>query len=143
MKRYVAGFAVSYDEGTVALVRKSHPSWQAGKLNGIGGHIEEGEAPIDAMRREFLEETAIAVSDWREFVLLGGKEWQVHFFVASVSTADLSALRGADDEPIEVHPIAAIPSLPVIPNLRWLVLLAIDKDRIVGELHETAGWVAP
>jgi 8-oxo-dGTP pyrophosphatase MutT (NUDIX family) len=33
----------------------------AGKLNAIGGHVEEGELPVLAARREVLEETGIVL----------------------------------------------------------------------------------
>jgi len=140
---YVAGFAVDYHNQTVALVRKARPAWQAGKLNGVGGHIEDGEEPLAAMRREFLEEAWGDAQDWRLFVVLGGKGWKVHFFIAYVDETEMAELHGVGDEPIEVHPLEALPGLPVIPNLRWLIPLGLDADRIEGELHETAGWVAP
>jgi 8-oxo-dGTP diphosphatase len=143
LKRYVVGFAVNEELRAIALIRKARPAWQAGRLNGIGGKIEDGEEPIDAMRREFKEETGVAVPEWREVVTLRGEGWAVYFFVADVASWELDAMRGEEDEPIEVHPLEVIGSLSVIPNLRWLIPLAIDKDRITGDLRETAGWVAP
>jgi 8-oxo-dGTP diphosphatase len=66
MKKYVVGFMFSTDLQFVALIRKNRPEWQAGKLNGIGGKIEEDESPRDAMIREFYEETGVltASDDW-------------------------------------------------------------------------------
>ena len=58
--RYVLGFVFSLDASRVLLIWKNRPEWQKGKLNGIGGKIEEGELPIDAMKREFSEETSFA-----------------------------------------------------------------------------------
>jgi 8-oxo-dGTP pyrophosphatase MutT (NUDIX family) len=55
--RYVVGFLFSQDESKVLLVWKNRPAWQNGKLNGIGGKIEAGETPLQAMEREFKEET--------------------------------------------------------------------------------------
>ena len=55
-KTYVAGFLFSPDRSRVLLIRKNRPAWQAGKLNGLGGKIEPGETPPQAMRREFREE---------------------------------------------------------------------------------------
>lgn len=54
---YVLGFMFNLAESKVLLVWKNRPAWQAGKLNGVGGKIEEGETPIQAMNREFAEET--------------------------------------------------------------------------------------
>jgi 8-oxo-dGTP pyrophosphatase MutT (NUDIX family) len=55
--RYVVGFLFSEDESRVLLVWKNRPAWQDGKLNGVGGKIEAGETPLQAMEREFKEET--------------------------------------------------------------------------------------
>lgn len=55
--QYVLGFMFNEAESKVILIFKNRPAWQAGKLNGIGGKIEEGETPIQAMNREFAEET--------------------------------------------------------------------------------------
>lgn len=62
---YSLGFAFD-DLGRVALIEKLKPAWQAGRLNGIGGKIEPGESGLEAMSREFLEETGIhiLVTDW-------------------------------------------------------------------------------
>ena len=61
MKLYVVGFLHYKDE--VVLLRKSRPPMLAGKLNGIGGKIEPGEHAVDAMVREFAEETGLQTSE--------------------------------------------------------------------------------
>ena len=45
---YVVGLLFSPDRNTVVLINKTKPDWQAGKLNGVGGKIEEGESPLNA-----------------------------------------------------------------------------------------------
>jgi 8-oxo-dGTP diphosphatase len=124
---YVAGFAVY--EGRVALVRKLKPAWQAGKLNAIGGKIEAGESPIQAMVREFAEETGVIScnGDWQNFVVLHGPWGVVHFFVSY--TIDVSMCRTMEAETIEV--VATVDDGPYLPygdtyirNLKWLVPLA-------------------
>lgn len=42
MSSYVCGFMCSWDLQNFLLIRKTHPEWQKGKLNGIGGKIESG-----------------------------------------------------------------------------------------------------
>ena len=49
MKKYVAGFMFSSDKSEVLLVEKMSPEWQRGLLNGIGGKIEGGETPLEAI----------------------------------------------------------------------------------------------
>jgi 8-oxo-dGTP pyrophosphatase MutT (NUDIX family) len=57
IQEYVLGFVFNLDKTKVALMRKTKPEWQRGRLNGIGGKIELGETSITAMHREFKEET--------------------------------------------------------------------------------------
>ena len=53
---YVLAFI--YDKfGNILLIRKNRPEALAGKLNGIGGKVEENELPIAAVLREIKEET--------------------------------------------------------------------------------------
>ncbi len=69
---YVCGFMMSWDMHEFFLIRKTHPKWQKGKWNGIGGKIENTqkdpalpdivETPQEAMVREFKEETGIETS---------------------------------------------------------------------------------
>ncbi len=130
---YVAGFMYSEDETQVALIRKIKPLWQAGSLNGIGGKIERGEFPYDAMVREFEEETGCKDYKWSEFCRLSGDNYVVYFFS---SKGDLSLLESKEEEQVEIHNIKDIFDLQVIPNLRWLIPLGIDKDRVGGDLME-------
>lgn len=60
--QYVLGFAFDKEFKHVLLVWKNRPRWQAGKLNGVGGKIEPGEAVRAAMVREFQEETGICTN---------------------------------------------------------------------------------
>lgn len=58
---YVCGFA--FNGPHVALILKNRPAHLAGKLNGIGGKLEEGDSsPEAAMAREFLEEAGVATT---------------------------------------------------------------------------------
>lgn len=56
MKKYVLGFLFSRDFTRVVLIKKNRPSWQADKLNGIGGKVEDSDtSSLAAMIREFRE----------------------------------------------------------------------------------------
>lgn len=114
-RRYVLGFLFSEDGSRVLLIWKNRPAWQAGKLNGIGGKIEDGEQPLDAMKREFVEETLfVGYGDLRN------AEWS-----SANSTRPewhLVGKRGRvamfDDQPgsYEMFIYAA-----TIPDVRWAV----------------------
>ena len=129
--RYVVGFMFSPAEESVLLIRKTHPDWQAGKLNGVGGRIEDGESALDAMRREFAEETGIYHLRWIQFCVLGdARNWQVHCFAAF---GDVFSATTTTDEAIEIISVREFPS-DTIPDLRWLIPMALSMkdERVAG-----------
>ncbi len=65
--QYVLGF-LRHDIAVV-LVKKNKPEFMKGFWNGIGGSIEDGESPADAMMREAEEEANLNV-DWNLFTIL-------------------------------------------------------------------------
>lgn len=65
----------------VLLVRKNHPDWQNGRLNGVGGRARMFETPLECAQREWTEETSLPVpSDLAEFLVLEDREVVVHMF---------------------------------------------------------------
>jgi 8-oxo-dGTP diphosphatase len=121
---YACGFLFSRDRGRVLLIGKRRPAWQAGRLNGVGGKIEPGETPAQALRREFREEAALDVPDWQEVLVLTGPDWRGHFFRAA---GDVDAARSVTDELLEIHAIRPLPP-DTIPNLRWIIPMLLDDD---------------
>lgn len=121
MTEYVAGFMFGGDN--VALIRKTKPAWQAGRLNGIGGKIEPGETPIQAMVREFEEETGFKTypDNWKEFVSLNGDGFVVHFFF---TYGPVEELKTTTDEVVTLVPIKEVSVENAIPNLTWLLPMA-------------------
>jgi len=136
MKRYVVGFLFRNNGTEVALVRKLKPEWQRGRLNGIGGKIEPNEDSRAAMVREFAEETGATVDDWRAFAWLRGHGWEVDMYVSHAP----AEVRTVEEEEIAWFPVAEIPFLPTIPNLRWLIPMALDKDRVTARVDD---WSVP
>lgn len=133
MKRAVCGFLFSFDEQHIVLIHKKRPDWQAGKLNGVGGKVEEGEFAIDAMRREFEEETGVRIENWDPFLVLDD---QAHSFEVTYYRAaykDLSECKTTTDEEIEVVQVGAIFTLPVIHNLTWIIPMALDPNVTSGK----------
>lgn len=136
MREWVVGFLIDEHRDSVVLIRKNRPPWQRGKLNGVGGKIEPGETPEQAMEREFLEETGMRFVGWEEFVTLTAvstedrtgaitsEQGVVHFF-RYITPFDFP-LRSATDEQVLSVPIDAVAAgdVDTIPNLQWLVPLA-------------------
>lgn len=119
---YVCGFMI--DQDSVLLIRKMRPAWQAGRLNGVGGKVEAGETPVNAMVREFREETGLetTIDDWRHFACLKGAFGQVDFFVAFGDTRRAVATTDETPERVSLDPLPD----DVIANLRWLIPMALD-----------------
>lgn len=121
MTEYVAGFM--FEANKVALVKKNRPKWQAGRLNGIGGHLEPNETIYEAMAREFVEETGYKTEagDWINFNTLFGPDFKVHFFY---TWGSLSYLKSTTDEEIVSILVDEITVNNAIPNLTWLIPMA-------------------
>lgn len=127
---YVLGFIFSGKRDCVCLLRKTHPDWQKGLLNGCGGRIEEGEEPLAAMIREASEEVGLTAGRydycWREFARLHGANFLVHCFVM-VSDLAFDEATTRTNEVIEYHSLPLDRNLKAVGNLHWLVPLAVDR----------------
>ncbi len=127
MTRYVCGFVFHPSKQLVCLIKKEKPKWQKGKWNGIGGKIEKGELPEEAMTREFKEETGVyfTSNNWTEIVTLRGDDWEVVFFY--YMSLFVMKVKTMEKEQVMVHDPKALPD-NIIFNLRWLIPLAMDDD---------------
>lgn len=123
MGQYVAGFLFDETAETVVLIKKEKPEWQKGKLNGVGGKIEADETPLEAMRREFLEETGVDIQDWVQYCTLGGGDWAVYFFYAH---GDVEAVQTMTEEEVSFYEVDFLDQYPTIPNLQWLIPMALS-----------------
>lgn len=150
-KKMVVGFLFSGER--VLLVQKTHPDWQAGLLNGVGGVIEKDETPHAAMVREFGEETKFKGEiDWRHFVTeIEPFGAYVYFFVAyllidSMKGYSWPLVNDADESLAWVHH-HDLPHMRCVGNLNWLVPLALDwrgprtvTVEVAGDIREQATW---
>lgn len=128
MQKYVLGFVFNQDLSRVLLQQKTKPDWQAGKLNGCGGKIQdEYEQPLYAIRRECFEETQLYVHNFKEFGLLKGADYEVYCFAAKFDK-DFEYLDGAkienNGEVLMVFDVDNVFELNVISNLKFLVPMA-------------------
>ena len=134
VQEYVCGFLFNTAGTRVALILKNRPEWQMGNYNGIGGHVEPGELPEDAIRREFKEETGVDVENWGLFYTgvyghykkqnAENPEARVYFYKAFNDT--IENVRTIEDEVVTVWNVDDAPRIGVIPNLKWLIPLALD-----------------
>lgn len=137
-RRFVLGFCFDFGYHNVLLIEKNRPPWQAGKLNGIGGKIEEGESPAAAMAREFREETGGLVGDptftpYGRLVVDGLPEdnVEVWLFHAKIGIEFSPGLHGReiDGEILHVSRRDDVVNWPAVPNVRVLLPLAFNHAR--------------
>jgi 8-oxo-dGTP diphosphatase len=129
LKRYCVGFMFD-PAGRVALVRKNRPKWQEGLLNGIGGKLEPGETALTGMAREWKEETDHDLPDeaWDYFHVMRFPDAVIHFFRVWVERMPVFPDENDVGEKIEVYHADNLPEDELIPNLRWLIPLAADRE---------------
>lgn len=129
---YVLGFL--FDEGRdhVLLIQKRRPAWQFGRLNGIGGKIEAGETPLQAMARECEEEAGLTDLDWQHTATLIGQTFHVEVF-AAFSLAAFYAQQKTD-ETLRIFPHRNLPEGRIMPNLPLLIALALDESGVTKPL---------
>lgn len=70
VKKYSVVILFNNDGSKVLLQKKDRTAF-AGKLNGVGGKIEDDEQPVAGAMREVLEETSIGPEDLERFEWLG------------------------------------------------------------------------
>jgi 8-oxo-dGTP pyrophosphatase MutT (NUDIX family) len=138
MFKYVAGLLFSSEGDKVALIHKDRgPEAVVGRWNAIGGKVSvispgEFEKVYDAMQREFIEEAGVHDIAWVHFLLLKGNNWEVSFFHAFDSKL-LSTVRTVEREIVDVFSVQeALFEIDVVPNLRWIIQMALghEKDHV-------------
>jgi len=124
MKHFVLGFVFDISREQVLLVCKTKPKWQAGCWNGIGGKIEKGEIPLEAMNREAAEETKCRYDFEHSinFVCPGGT---VFVFKATIGTSGRIPFQQVEREVLDIWPVNSLP-MKIMNNLKWLIPLCLS-----------------
>jgi 8-oxo-dGTP diphosphatase len=140
---YVCGFLFDCEAGRVALIKKNKPDFQAGKLNGIGGKVESHEAPLEAMVREFREETGACIANWSRYCTLNVAKGPatIDFFVST--SGEGVELQTTTDEKVGWYSLrdsmTGWLAQPHMRNLDWLIPLALehlDNHKLAHVLSE-------
>ncbi len=111
----------------VLLIHKLAPAWQVGKLNGLGGKIEEGEDGLTCIVREIKEESGLVTEkeNWEFICNMHAADWSVDSF-GYVYKGNMEDAKSMEQEQIEWFDVNNLPE-NVVGNLKWLIPLTIDK----------------
>lgn len=126
----VVGYLFDRTLNLVMLIHKQRPEWMRGLYNGVGGKIEPGETPVQAMQRECCEESGLetgwnSMSEWESVARIDTPNGQIWVFAAIGDPID--GITRTDEE-IVVKNVAVLPE-NIVPNVRWLIPLALQTLR--------------
>ena len=129
-KNYTLGFAFSADRSKVALMMKNRPAWQAGKMNGIGGKLEENESPNEAMVREFFEETGVKtdIADWHYYTKIVGRDGDVYCY-RMFNDKVFDVKTTSDEDVVLLDTSLDIIRQKALSNVAWLIGIALDDNQ--------------
>lgn len=134
----VAGVCIK--DGKVLLVRLTYGKGK-GKLIIHDGYVEDGETPKEALKREFFEETGIAVESGDLIgIRFNARDWYAVFTVEYVS----GSARSDNDENSEVLRVQLeeVPERNDVPELsKIMVQKALTEPKF--ELISYAGDNSP
>lgn len=126
-------FNESYED-IVFLLKNSSIEEIDGRLNGPGGKVEPGETPIEAVVREFYEETGVVIpqDEWYLFLTYKGIDdeggpYTIYFFYASTDL--IYEAQTTTDEEVDIYnAYETVTSLNVVPNLTWMIPFLQDRS---------------
>jgi len=127
MIKYVAGFLFDRSLNMVVLIEKQSPEWQKDKWNGVGGKVEAGETPLQAMVREFKEEAGLDILDWQQLCTIHGRNSEITFFYSVTEAEHLMNVRTLTKERLGVWSLARVNmwNFPLVSNIRWILPMAL------------------
>jgi len=150
MTKYAVGFCFDFGWQNVLLIHKQRPEWQRGKLNGLGGHVREGESPSRAMAREFGEETRRVLKGvvrWDPVARLVRKGvFELWVFAGKYNSPFPVSIHAQDSDGGEVLQVVSMETAhlrEVVPNLRYFLPMCLNHSKGLDqaeffEVRETA-----
>lgn len=119
----------------ILLILKDRPLSQIGKLNLIGGGIEDGESPEFAAEREAKEETGLSIRGVEVNGILRDRSFVIHCCTCKVDDPyrPLTPRKGETEKPMWKRLDHAIYDDRLMPNLRVIIpLLTMEFNGVFG-----------
>lgn len=136
-KNCVLGFFFNPSKDKVLLILKNRPDFLKGLYNGIGGKVEKGEKYINAIKREFKEETGIdiEIERWVHYhsmfvePLEGNCYYIQSYYCVAKTEEEFYSFSQTTDEKVSCFNSKNLPPY-CFHNLEWLIPLALNKKTI-------------
>lgn len=146
-----AGLLVTDPERGVLLQRRAWWTHQGGTWAVPGGALRNGEAPLDAARREAAEEAAIPADllvptasstvdhgNWRYTTVLATTRTTVRAEVSDVESAELRWVPPAEVAALRLHPGFGEAWPALVDELDRALVLVVDAANVMGSRPD--GW---
>ena len=128
--RYCCGALYDTTLNLVVLIRKETPEFQKGYFNLVGGKLEAGETPLDAMVREFREEANLTITDWKQFCVFSGSDFEITYFYSTIDAEKFVDIKSLTQEQVVIWSISkGQHTLPLMANLDWAIPMSLNFAR--------------
>jgi 8-oxo-dGTP diphosphatase len=124
-------FLLFQDQILLLRLAEGRGPW-AGKYNGIGGHIERGENPVSAARREIIEETGVNPTSLElcGVVMIDTERTPgIALYVYIGELDHPSSLNPTEEGTLHWIPLSAVYDLPLVEDLPFLLPRALKANR--------------
>ena len=114
----------------VLLLQRSsyEKQWMPNKWALVGGGVEEGENPKEAVQREIKEETGLDINTFIEkFVLQRNEDSVEHMFIGKHNGENSDVQLNEEHQDFGWFDVNDIKQLDIVPNLLDYVRIAIEK----------------
>ena len=124
MEHYSLGFIFSKSK---VLLQVAKAPWMQNRWNGIGGHIEEDETPIQTMLRETEEEIGIGkYCNWKHRITMLCPGGTVFIFSTKLQTFSNIRFDASREQQIRAFSMNDLPEHRM-SNIDWMINICLEN----------------